>query len=267
MQSLQRVVRNCKLGRAVVRRDAFTLIELLVVIAIIAILASILLPVLASAQARAKSAACINNEKQIITGYLMYADDNNGWLPVSGTNISGGGINGTVLPTEWEVLINPYVPASGGTSNGTISARATVLTCPSFNLPLLGQIALAQDDSNTNAFGGYGNNFPYGGYYFGVPASEPTFLPKKQNQVTDPVETVLNSDSLDPKPGDSEIIEYFGYSYAITEIATHVPNHTYTRHGKGDDYAWADGHVAYMSWLQASNGLNGQPNWYWLIPK
>lgn len=78
---------------------AFTLIELLVVIAIIAILAAILFPVFAQAKAAAKKTADLSNMKQMATGLVLYASDNEDLSPWSDHD----------LGIEWFEQMYPYV--------------------------------------------------------------------------------------------------------------------------------------------------------------
>jgi prepilin-type N-terminal cleavage/methylation domain-containing protein/prepilin-type processing-associated H-X9-DG protein len=62
-------------------RRAVTLVEILVVIAIIAVIAAILFPVFRSARERAKIASCMSNLSQIGKSHLLYAGDNDGYVP------------------------------------------------------------------------------------------------------------------------------------------------------------------------------------------
>ena len=63
------------------RNKGFTLIELLVVISIIALLVSILMPALGKAREQARLAVCASNQRQLVTGVLIYATENEGKFP------------------------------------------------------------------------------------------------------------------------------------------------------------------------------------------
>jgi prepilin-type N-terminal cleavage/methylation domain-containing protein/prepilin-type processing-associated H-X9-DG protein len=114
---------------------AFTLIELLVVIAIIALLTSLLMPVLSRAKSKVNGMICLNNSRQLTLAWIMYADDDNERLV---TNIGLNRSNPAVIidwDANWVNNIMTWELDPGNTNIAFISkAKLTPYTGRSISL-------------------------------------------------------------------------------------------------------------------------------------
>jgi prepilin-type N-terminal cleavage/methylation domain-containing protein/prepilin-type processing-associated H-X9-DG protein len=129
-------------------RKAFTLIELLVVIAIIAILAGLLLPALAKAKEKGRTARCFSNVRQMGIALVMYTEDFR-FFPASKSYRSDGGTN------NWFDSLGRYL--TKWTNN------QSVFRCPSFR----NKQSLSRGGSGVSAVDpvgsyGYNGNNSYG---------------------------------------------------------------------------------------------------------
>jgi prepilin-type N-terminal cleavage/methylation domain-containing protein/prepilin-type processing-associated H-X9-DG protein len=218
--------------------QGFTLIEILVVLAIIIILAAILFPVLARARESARRANCINNEKQISLGLMMYVQDYDECFPPQyGTPV-------------WPNLLQPYIEAYG------------IMRCPSS--PVAKQLA-------TDVKNGYSQTYGLTGGITGI-YIQAGYPVRHLAAITEPSRSFMVVESRFAKPTaltagtPSDLYAVAGYgvssvNFGYPVIARPEDNQNFddTRHFDGSDVGFCDGHV---KWVKS-----GQGNQYiWNLP-
>jgi len=238
------------------KKPLFTLIELLVVIAIIAILASMLLPALGKARDRARSTACVSNQKQIGSAYLSYANDYADFMPFACPGV------GNSWKTWWQSVC-PYL----GYQNVTLTTgpEPKVLQCPaknnyltkgSSNLPAGCTLPAAQKERyRTN----YGFNVNCSRSGDGGTNTYEKIVKLTQMRRTSEAVVLTDITALD-NTGTSESD---GYTY-ITDWASGAPaiRSVDPRHSDGMNVGYFDGHVGAARVMSITGSL-----YNWSLPK
>lgn len=234
----------CSQRNFLFRPAAFTLIELLVVIAIIAILASMLLPVLGKAKAKTQSVACKNNLRQLQWGWHLYLTDHEDMLVPNKDDDRGDG-NWASLPGSWVVGCAQMDVSTTNIQNGALFAyhpNVAIFHCPSDRSTLLD----GSDQLNTRSY--MLNGWLNGPDWLLTTAP---YVRTKYVSLKSPTRTFAFIESKNCDSG-SFYITPFGYNYEwCRDEWINIPGDW---HNRGCNLSFADGHVEGHRWRAPIEG-------------
>jgi len=227
--------------------QAFTLIELLVVIAIIAILASLLLPALGNAKAKAEQSACISNCRQIGLAVNMYVPDNNERLPLC-RNWGKAWASDHPLRKDnvWmPKLLKPYIGKNqGALDSKKIKSRPTdsVFACPT---------GIKVKDSDVGWTEGANNAWGYG---YKELVARNDYVTYVWNHIY--LNVARNSYEINRPVSGRQAGDVVNPSIAVLTWEMPYWDWNYMSHNRGIVLTYLDGHSARMQ------GSPKEPDWW-----